>query len=941
MAPLVNLSDKTPAAPRKRGRLKVFLGMSPGVGKTFEMLRAARRRKVEGDDVVVGVVETHGRGDTAAMLEGLDGLAPRQVAPRGRQLAEFDLDGALARRPPLILMDELAHSNAPGARHPKRWQDVEELLDAGIDVLTTVNVQHLESLNDVVGGITGIRVGETVPDTVFDQADEVVLVDLPADELLARLKAGKVYKEQQAERAARNFFRKGNLIALRELALRRTADRLEDDVRAYRVEKSIADIWKTGAALLACVGPRAGGEHTVRSTARLAGQLGTGWHAIYVETPALQRLPAAQRERILRTLKLAGDLGAATAVVAGHDIARAAVDYARGHNLSKIVLGRAHPTWPWRQPHIKRLARHAPDIDLVEIGAPSKEAAAPARAGGGTGYAANDAGNHAGNHAGSAAHAGTGAGAADLGADGEPAAALARKRAFGYLAASAASLATALLATPLLAYLDLANIAMLFLLVVVLVAVRFGRGPSVLATCVSVACFDFFFVPPRFTFAVSDLQYLVTFVVMLAVGLITGHLTADLRFQARVASHREKRSRALYEFARELSGALQTEQIFDITQGFIQRAFRARATLLMPDDAGRLLAPAAAPAPRAADAADAGARQHRTVLDIGIAQWAFDRAESAGLGTDTLPASRIFYLPLVAPMRTRGVLAIEPEQRHWMLIPEQRQQLDTFAALAAIALERVHYIEVAQNALVNMESERLRNSLLAALSHDLRTPLTSLVGLSESLAGARPPLAPAQLETATLLHHESLRMSALVANLLDMARIQSGEVKFNLQWQALEEVVGSALRACAAQLRAHTLRTHLPAALPLLRFDAVLIERVLCNLLENAAKYTPPGARIEIAAALRGAWIDVMVCDDGPGLPPGREEAVFEKFTRGERESAKPGVGLGLAICRAIVDAHGGRIHAAASPLGGAAFVMTLPLGTPPAMPAPETEGFP
>ncbi|GJI96358.1 two-component sensor histidine kinase [Duganella caerulea] len=890
-----------------RGKLRIYFGASAGVGKTYAMLAAARKLRADGQPVLVGVIETHGRGDTAAMLEGLDVLPPRQVAHRGRRLAEFDLDGALARRPPLILMDELAHSNAPGSRHPKRWQDVEELLDAGIDVLTTVNVQHLESLNDVVGGITGIRVGETVPDTVFDQADEVVLVDIPADELLARLKAGKVYKEQQAERAARNFFRKGNLIALRELALRRTADRVEDDVRAYRVEQSIGDIWKTGAALLACVGPRPGGEHTVRSTARLASQLGTGWHAIYIETPALQRLPAAQRERILKTLKLAGDLGAATAVVAGHDIARAAVDYARGHNLSKIVLGRAHPTWPWRQPHIKRLARHAPDIDLVEIGAPSKESAPSTRAG-----------------------------AADVGPDGEPAAALARKRAFGYLAAGGASLATALLATPLLAYLDLANIAMLFLLVVVLVAVRFGRGPSVLATCVSVACFDFFFVPPRFTFAVSDFQYLVTFVVMLAVGLITGHLTADLRFQARVASHREKRSRALYEFARELSGALQTEQIFDITQGFIQRAFRARATLLMPDDAGRLLAPAAAPAPRGTDAA---ARQHRTVLDIGIAQWAFDRAESAGLGTDTLPASRIFYLPLVAPMRTRGVLAIEPEQRHWMLIPEQRQQLDTFAALAAIALERVHYIEVAQNALVNMESERLRNSLLAALSHDLRTPLTSLVGLSESLAGSRPPLAPAQLETATLLHHESLRMSALVANLLDMARIQSGEVKFNLQWQALEEVVGSALRASAAQLRGHTVRTHLPAALPLLRFDAVLIERVLCNLLENAAKYTPPGSRVEIAAALRGAWIDVMVCDDGPGLPPGREEAVFEKFTRGERESAKPGVGLGLAICRAIVDAHGGRIHAAPSPLGGAAFVMTLPLGTPPAMPDPETEG--
>ncbi|TFW31204.1 DUF4118 domain-containing protein, partial [Duganella callida] len=478
-----------------------------------------------------------------------------------------------------------------------------------------------------------------------------------------------------------------------------------------------------------------------------------------------------------------------------------------------------------------------------------------------------------------------------------------------------------------------ANIAMLFLLVVVLVAVRFGRGPSVMATCVSVACFDFFFVPPRFTFAVTDFQYLITFVVMLAVGLITGHLTADLRFQARVASHRERRSRALYEFARELSGALQTEQIFDTTQSVIQRAFRARATLLVPNDDGRLQPPAPA-----AGSADADLLAHLARLDQGIAQWSFDRAEPAGLGTDTLPASPIFYLPLVAPMRTRGVLAIEPEQRRWILIPEQRQQLDTFAALAAIALERVHYIEVAQNALVSMESERLRNSLLAALSHDLRTPLTSLVGLSESLAGSKPALSDTQLDTATALHDEALRMSTMVANLLDMARIQSGEVKFNLQWQPLEEVVGSALRAARALLKDHIVSTRLPPDLPLLRYDAVLIERVLANLLENAAKYTPPGAHIDISAALHGAWINIMVHDDGPGLPAGREEALFEKFTRGERESAKPGVGLGLAICRAIVEAHGGKIGATASPLGGAAFTFTLPLGTPPAMPEPEQE---
>ena len=871
-----------------RGKLRIYFGASAGVGKTYAMLSAARKLLAAGEPVLVGVIETHGRSETAALVEGLDILPLKQIEYRGKTLAEFDIDGALQRRPPLILIDELAHSNAPGSRHPKRWQDVEELLEAGIDVFSTVNVQHLESLNDVVGGITGIQVNETVPDTVFDAADEVVLVDIPADELLSRLKGGKVYQAQQAERAARNFFRKGNLIALRELALRRTADRIEDDVRAYRVEQSIDTIWKTGASVLALVGPRPGCEQVVRSAARLAGQLGTEWHAIYVETPALQRLPAAERERILKTLKLAQDLGATTAVLSGGDIAAMAADYARSHNLSKVTMGRGHPTWPWRRSHIRSLAARAPDIDLIEVAVSERDSTPPPAA------------------------------QSDAEDDGR----IAKERAAGYVVAAGSSVAMALLATPLLPYFDLANIAMLFLLVVLLVAVRFGRGPSVLATCVSVACFDFFFVPPRFSFAISDLQYTITFAVMLAVGLITGYLTAGLRFQARVATYREARARALYEFARELSGALQTAQIYETTSRFVHSTFGARAALLVPDNDGRLLPPSGAGVPAA--------------LDKGVAQWAFDHAESAGLGTDTLPSSPLFYTPLVAPMRTRGVLAIEPQQRRWMLIPEQRQHLDTFAALAAIALERVHYIEVAQEALVNMESERLRNSLLAALSHDLRTPLTSLVGLSESLTQSRPPLSPQQLDVASSLHSEALRMSALVANLLDMARIESGELKINLQWQPLEEVVGSALRSSRLQLKEHKASTQLAQTLPLLRFDAVLVERVLCNLLENAAKYTPSGSSIVIYAVQRGEFVRVMVYDNGPGLPRGREEAIFEKFTRGEKESSKPGVGLGLAICRAIVEAHGGTIAADKSPLGGAAVVFTLPVGTPPQ--APEIE---
>ena len=868
-----------------RGKLRIYFGASAGVGKTYAMLAAARSLHAAGEAVLVGVLETHGRADTQAMLDGLPVLPKKSLAYRGKTLDEFDLDAALAANVTLVLVDELAHSNAPGSRHPKRWQDVEELLDAGIDVYSTVNVQHLESLNDVVGGITGVRVGETVPDTVFDAADEVVLVDLPADSLLARLKEGKVYQAPQAERASRNFFRKGNLIALRELALRRTADRIEDDVRAYRVEKSIDTVWKTGGALLACIGPGANAEHVVRSSARLAGQLGVEWHAVYVETPSLQRLPEARRQQILVTLRLADKLGASTAVLAGSDIAEAIVDYAREHNLSKIVMARPLTHWPWRRSHIRRIALRAPEIDVVEIGA----------------------------------------GAASVKTAPAITPAVSRQRWSAYCIAAGASIGAAMLFSPLLGWLDLANIAMLFLLVVVLVAFRYGRGPSVLATCVSVGCFDFFYVAPRFTFAVADLQYLVTFAVMLAVGVTTGQLTASLRFQARVASHRERRSRALYEFARELSSVLMTEQVIDATHAAIARTFQARTVLLLPDADDRLQLPAQ----EAGQAASP---------DAGVAQWAFDHAEAAGLGTDTLPASAWFYLPMVAPMRTRGVLAIAPRQSRWLLIPEQKKQLEAFAALAAIALERVHYIEVAQRALVSMESERLRNSLLAALSHDLRTPLTLLVGLSESLVRAKPVLPAAQLDTARVLHEESLRMKALVANLLDMARIESGQVKLDLQWQAIEELVGSSLLLCGKALADHVVTTRIPAAAPLVRFDAVLLERVLCNLLENAAKYTPAGSHIAIAAAVRGDKLALTVDDNGPGVPPGREDAIFEKFTRGERESAKPGVGLGLAICRALVEAHGGAIVAGRSVLGGAQFTVTLPLGTPPAAPAAEEQ---
>ncbi len=888
---LLQLRDQEARA--ARGRLRIYFGSSAGVGKTYAMLAAGRQLKASGLDVIAGVVETHGRAETAAQLQGLDVLPPAQLSWRGRTLPEFDLDGALQRHPALILVDELAHSNVEGSRHPKRWQDVEELLDAGIAVYTTLNVQHLESLNDVVGGITGIRVHETLPDTFFDRADEVVLVDTPADELIGRLKAGKVYLPAQAERAAQHFFRKGNLMALRELALRRTADRVEGDVQAYRVNESIAPVWKTEAALLCCIGPRDGDDHVVRSTARLSQQLAVAWHAVYVETPSLQRLGSAQRERILQTVKLAAELGATTAVLSAQDVPTALVEHARHHNLSKVVMGHNLPRRWWQREALgRRLAQLAPEFDLIEVG--QGERAAPR---------------------------------ASLSSDRmEEGSAFAPRGRIGYLWAMAACGATTLIATPLAPILDLANIVMLFLLAVVGVAVRYGRGPAVLAAFLNVAAFDYFFVPPRLSFAVSDVQYLLTFGVMLVVGLATGQLTAGLRFQARVATHREARSRALFEVARDLSSVLLTEQCVDIAERAIGREFRAQAHVFLLDMNEHLQMPRSA--------------INEASLDIGTAQWSLDHFEHAGLGTDTLPGSAWLYLPLKAPMRTRGVLAFRPDKPRLLLVPEQRQQLETFAVLSAIALERVHYVEVAQQATVQIESERLRNSLLSALSHDLRTPLAALYGLADTLVSSAPPLPAKPLEIARALSLEARRMNAMVDNLLDMARLQSGAVQLKREWQPIEEVVGTALQSVAAALNGHVVRTQLSADLPLVDIDAVLIERVFANLAENAGKYTPPGSTVTIAARVAAPDLLVTVSDDGPGLPPGREELLFEKFTRGQRESATPGVGLGLAICRAIVEAHGGRIWVESAgglaPKRGARFCFTLPLGEPPLMPAIE-----
>ncbi len=879
-----------------RGRLKIFFGSSAGVGKTYAMLAAAKNLQEQGEQVLAGIVETHGRADTEAMLEGIERLPLRSTQYRDRTLHEFDLDAALERKPTFILVDELAHSNVPGSRHAKRWQDIEELLHAGIHVYTTVNVQHIESLNDVVGQITGIRVHETIPDHVFDEADDVTLVDLPPDELLQRLKEGKVYLPQQAEKAGRNFFRKGNLLALREIALRRTADRVDADMREYRADRSIVQLWQTKERIVVAIGARADEDKLVRAAARLAAKLQADWLAVHVDAPSWPRVTLAGRERILKNLKLAQSLGAETASITGEDVAQALVQFARSRNAGKLVIGQSHgggwKRW-WRKNLAERIAANGQDIDVYTVARPEESVRddsvrTPVE------ETRDDSGR------------------------------LRRRR--GYLWATVSCAVTTALASWLIAYLHPANVIMLYLVGVMIVAVRYGRSASALASIMSVLAFDFFFVAPRFSISVSDAQYLITLLVMLAVSLFISSLASRMRHQANVAMLREARAGNLYMLGKELAAVLTLEQILEIGRRHLGAVFGAKTAFCLPDSGENVRV--AAP-----EEHDAHALQD---VDLGVAQWVYDNDQAAGRGTATLPAAQALYLPLNATMRTRGVLAFVAEDPLQLALPENRQMLEIFCSQIAMAIERLHYAEVAQDALVTMESERLRNSLLSAISHDLRTPLTSLVGSAEALA-RQPSLGADEREMAVTISEQSQRMSGLVENLLDMARLQSGGITLNRQWNSIEEVVGTALRLLNKTLGERRVETHLPADLPLVRFDAVLIERVFANLIENAVKYAPAGEIIVVDARANAGMMEISVIDRGPGFPAGMEERAFEKFTRGDTESSTPGVGLGLAICRAIIDAHGGAIRALPGDAGrGARVCFTLPLDKPPALPEEE-----
>ncbi len=864
-------------AKRSRGRLKLFFGACAGVGKTYAMLQAAQARRAEGVDVAIGWVESHGRSETEALLEGLEVVPPRQLSYRGMALSELDLDAALERHPSLLLVDELAHTNAPGSRHAKRWRDVQELLAAGVDVYSTLNVQHLESLNDVVAQITGVSVRETVPDRVVDEADEIELVDLPPEDLLQRLHEGKVYRPERAGVAADNFFRKGNLIALRELSLRRVAERVDAQMQRYRAEHAIGTTWPASERLLVLVAASPYAARLVRATRRMAASLHAEWIALHVETSGEARLPPADLEQLRRNLAQAEQLGGEVVSVGGEDVVAETLAYARRRNVTKIVVGKPIAVGAWQRLRgslADHLIRASGGIDVYVISGEARDTPPRTR---------------------------------------RPQDEKTSRRT--WLATAATVLGCTLLAALMQPWFGLANLVMVYLVGVMLVATRFGRAPAVWASVTSVLAFDFFFVAPRLTLAVADTQYLVTFAVMLTAALVMSGMAATIRQQADAGRRRERKTEALLGLARALSAAAGEAAIAEATTRCIGQSLDGDVSLLLRTPTGELAPRAATPGARALDAAE-----------ISVARWVVDHNQTAGRGTDTLPASAALFVPVAAGGAAVGALAIRTESP---LPADQVNLVEAFSGQAAVALERSRLAGLARETEVQVEAERFRNDLLSAVSHDLRTPLAAIVGASSTLLAT--DFDPAiREELATTICAESHRTERLLADILQITRLESGAVTVEKEWQPLEEAIGAAITRVESSLGGRTVEVALAPDLPLVKVDGLLLEQVFYNLLENAAKYTPEGAAVTVAAWCEPAWVVAEVADRGPGLPAGAETKVFDKFTRFVHHGPS-GTGLGLTICRAIVAAHGGTIWAENRPGGGIAFRFRLPReGTPP-----------
>ena len=870
----------------RTGKLRIFIGAAPGVGKTYEMLQTARARKRDGYDVVVGVVETHGRKETEALLEGLEVIPRRRVEYHGQWLEEMDLDAIIARRPQMVLVDELAHTNAPGSRHPKRYLDVEELLGHGINVYTTVNIQHIESLNDVVAQITRVRVRETVPDSIFDRADAVELVDLTPEDLIERLKEGKVYVPRQAERALEHFFSPTNLTALRELALRRTAERVDEQLLAQMQERAISGPWAAGERVLVCVSedPRAAG--LVRYAKRLADRLHAPWTALYIESPRSLQLSEVERDRIADTLRLAETLGGEAMTIPGGDraIADSVTAYAHANNVTQIIIGKSTRSRWFEILHgsvVHDLVRRAGNISVHVIA--GEEAA------------------------------------------GEPipkktVRTAQQQELFDprpYLAAVVAVALALAVAIAIHPWLGAESTDLVFLTAIVAVAVRFGLWPSLFASVVSSLCYNFFFMEPIYTFTIADPANVTAFIFFITVAIVVSNVAARARTQAVVAMERARTTESLYAFSRKLAGVGTLDDVLWATAYQTALMLKVRVVLLLPED-GSIAVKAGYPPEDILDDAD-----------LAAAKWAWQNNRPAGRGSDTLPGAKRLFLPMRTGRGAIGVVGIDSDKPGPLLTPDQRRLLDALIDQGALAIERVNLVEDMDKVRRTVETERLRSALLTSISHDLKTPLAAVLGAAGTLRGLAKNLSDAEkADLLATIIDESERLNRFIANLLDMTKLESGAVVPNIALHDLGEIVGTALQRAGKILAGHRVEMDLAADLPMLELDAVLFEQVLFNLLDNAAKYAPTGTTVHIHSWRDRDSVRVEVLDEGDGIPAGDLERIFDKFYRVQKgDQVRAGTGLGLAISRGFVEALGGTITAAnRADRTGAVFTITLPI---------------
>ena len=866
---LLALSDKA-----GRGRLKIFLGAAPGVGKTYAMLQAAQRFRAEGHDVVIGLVETHGRAETEALVQGLEVLPRHSYDLRGITLSEFDLDAALARKPQLMIVDELAHTNAPDSRHPKRWQDVKELLDEGIDVWTALNIQHLESLADVVSHITGVVVRETVPDTILRKATDVVLVDITPDELITRLKAGKVYLPQTAKRATENFFNLGNLTALRELALRQTADRVDDQMTEFLRQKAIEGPWGTSERLLVCIGADKGSELLVRKTSRLATSLNASWLAVHLSRPESE----AADPRITDLLQLAETLGAEVQRLTSSDYTTDLLGLARRENVTQILIGRSRPRL-FSHALSDQLVRHARDIG-VHVVASEDERPRPPKVW-------------------------------------LPRAGLARDAAVAF---GTTTLAT-VIGTALAKVMILPNMSMIFLVAVLVCSVTLGTRAAVFAAFLSFVAYNFFFIEPLYNLTIAKPHELFALLIFLAVAMLTGSLTGRVRDQARSALLRSRATQALFDYSRKLSAASTADQVLWATVTHVHTILGGKAILLLPSDQ-ELEALAAWPPDELIDPAERSA-----------ALWALEKAEQAGWQTGTLPNVRYRFQPLSTPRRVVAVLGYEPTDKIGPLSPNDELTLNSIAEQAAIALDRVQLVGQAVKAAALQENENIRDALLSSLSHDLRTPLASITGAVSTLRQITD-LPEAQRQDLLLaIDQEAGRLSRFVSNLLDMSRIEAGAVKIKRDWVDVADAIRSAVERIIKSHPDRKTRVNLATSLAFIRGDQELLTQVIYNLLDNAHKFGSDG-EVSVHARDEDRQVVISVTDEGPGIRPADLDRVFEKFYRaGGADRRKPGTGLGLSICRGLLAAMGGTIKAEspAQRRRGTRLVVRLPAADLPA----------